>query len=146
MKKLFATAVLALSILTSSFAADVNTIDSKATYSFSQEFADATNVKWTSADTYVKATFTLNKKSMEAFYDLRGELIATSNTIEIDELPTSAKRAFAKKYANFSVKEAIQVDTVDETAYYLSAENETQSVVLKVSAGGLVSVYKSVKK
>jgi hypothetical protein len=44
------------------------------------------------------------------------------------------------------VKEAIRFDATDETAYFISAEDEARSLILKVSAEGMVSVYKSVKK
>jgi hypothetical protein len=146
MKKLFITAVLALSLTATSFAGDANKVNSKATSSFAAEFADAKNVSWTSKDNYVKASFTLDNKSMEAYYDFQGELVGTSNAIEISDLPTIAKRSFAKKYAGYTVKAAIRFQGVDETAYYISAENEAQSVVLKVSDGAFLSVFKSVKK
>ena len=83
---------------------------------------------------------------MAAFYDLDGNMIGTSTNIAIDDLPTHAKRVFAKRYAEYTVKEAIQFDGVEETAYYISAENEAQSLLLKVSADGMLTVFKQVKK
>ncbi|WP_018614861.1 hypothetical protein [Segetibacter koreensis] len=146
MKKLVTSAVLTLLIAASSFAAGENKVNSKAASNFLLEFKDAKNVNWKSTENYVKVSFILNDKNMDAFYDLDGNKIATSSNIAMDKLPTSAKRAFAKKFADYTFKEAIQFDGVEDTAYYISAENEAQSLLLKVSAEGFVSVLKNVRK
>ena len=146
MKKLFISAVLALSIISSSFAANVTIGNSRAQRNFSNEFTSAENVTWTSTDKYAKANFTLGAKSMEAYYDNEGNMIGSSSKIEVADLPTNAKRLFAKKYTGYTVKEAVQFEGIIETAYYISAENETQTVILKVSTAGFVSVFRSVKK
>ena len=146
MKKFILSAVLSVFIAASSFAADANKVNSKAAIAFKEEFTAAQNVQWTSTEDYVRASFTLDNKNMEAFYDKQGNMIGTSSTISISDLPTNAKRSFAKKYADFTVKEAIQFIGNDETSYYVSAENEAQSVVLKISVEGFISVFKSVRK
>ena len=146
MKKLFISAVLVLSLTVSSFAADVNKVNSKALRNFSYEFSNAENVNWTSTENYLKASFTLNKKNMDAFYDVEGNILGTSSKIDLTDLPTIAKRSFAKKYSGYTVTEAIRFDATDETAYFISAQDEARSLILKVSDKGMVSVFKSVKK
>ena len=146
MKKLLITAVLTVLIATSSFAADVNELNSKVVSNFSVEFKNAKNVTWKSTENFVKASFILDDKSMAAFYDLDGNMIGTTSNIAIDDLPTNAKRVFAKKYGEYTVKEAIQFDGVEETAYYISAESEKQTLLLKVSVEGFVSVLERVNK
>ena len=78
---------------------------------------------------------------MEAFFDVDGDLIGTSRTITLEELPAASKRAFAKKYPGYSVKEVIQFNEKESSAYYISAENENDKVIFKIGAG-LVSVFK----
>lgn len=146
MKKLMTSAVLTILIATSSFATEKNKVNDFIAASFSQEFKYVKNVTWTSTENYVKASFVLNDKRMEALYDLEGNKIATCSAISIDDLPTNAKRVFAKKYADYIVNEAIQADGADETSYYISAKNGDQSLLLKVSSQGLVSVLKNEKK
>src|SRR5215210_3272090 len=140
MKKLLIAAVLTVLIATSSFAADGKELNAKVVSNFSLEFKHAKNVTWKSTENFVKASFILNDKSMAAFYDLDGNMIGISTNIAIDDLPTYAKRVFAKKYAEYTVKEAIQFDGVEETAYYIFAESEKQTLLLRVSVAGLVSV------
>ncbi|HEX8331984.1 MAG TPA: hypothetical protein VF622_05135 [Segetibacter sp.] len=144
MKNLFITTVLALSIAISSIASDRNSVNYKAERNFAVEFADAKNVNWTATEKYTKASFTMNQVTMEAFYDHQGNYIGTSSKIDIGDLPISGKRSFAKKYAAYTVKEVIKFEGTDETAYYLVAENEEQSLYVKVSVEGFVSVFKKV--
>ena len=146
MKNLFITTVLALSIAVSSIAADVSNVNYNAERNFFAEFGRAKNVNWTAKENYSKASFTLNQVAMEAFYDYQGNFIGTSRKIDIGDLPINGKRSVAKKYAAYTVKEVIKFEGAEETAYYLVAENEKQSLFLKVSVEGFVSVFKKVTK
>ncbi len=143
MKKLFFAALLTLSIAASAFAKDANV---RALKNFKSQFEDAENVSWTMRSTFAKASFNLNGEKREAFYDLNGEMIGTSKNISFEKLPVSAKRLFAKKYNGYVVKEVLRFESVDESAYFVSAENETGSVILKVSDSNGVSVFKKERK
>lgn len=146
MKKLFISALLALSVAASAFAKDPNNINSALLRSFKADFKNASEVSWVTARDYTKASFTLNNERMEAFYNNKGEVIATSKSITLDELPVSAKRAFTKKFADYTVKEAIRMEGSEESAYYISAENEKETLIVKVDDFGSVSIFKTTKK
>jgi hypothetical protein len=145
MKKLLIAALTVLTITTSAFATDANKVSARVLHSFNSNFENAADVEWAVKSNFTKVTFNVDKKRCSAFYDHRGELIANSSAIDIESLPTSAKRTFAKKYADYTVKEAIKFDTVDETSFFISAENDKQSVILKVT-DGFLSVYKKTAK
>ncbi|MCW3109009.1 MAG: hypothetical protein JWQ09_3515 [Segetibacter sp.] len=146
MKKLFLVALLAVTVAASAFAKDTKKVNAAAIGNFKVEFKRASDVTWTVNDNYVKATFILNNERMEAFYNENGERIGTSRAITLDELPVKAKRAFAKKFDGYTVKQAIEFDGTEETAYYLSAENEKESVILKVDNSEGLSTFKRTKK
>ena len=78
----------------------------------------------------------------EALFNSDGELVGTSRGITLDELPVRAKRAFAKKFNNYTVKEAIRFEGKNETAFYISATNNDQSIVLRVDDSGSISPLK----
>lgn len=143
MKKLFFAALLALSFLTTSLASDVNKISPGTLQKFSTEFRGAKDITWTSAVGYSRALFTFENERMEVYYDLSDNLLGTVKKINLEELPTNAKRVFAKTYSDYTVKEAIRFDGVEEGAYFISAENTTRSIVLKVTDSGLVSIFLS---
>lgn len=157
MKKLFLSALLAVSIFSSAFATDENTkaaegtekeqqVNVRTLHNFITEFGNLSNVQWTSRADFARATFVYNNESMEAFFDIHGEMIGTSKAVTIDQMPVNVKRVFAKKYADYNIKETIRFDGINESAYYISAENGAKSVVLKVSVSGGVSLFSSVKK
>jgi hypothetical protein len=145
MKKLFIAALLTVTFATSAFTADDKKISYKIKQNFSADFADADKVTWIVKADFVKASFEVEGEKMEAFYDHSGAAIGCSKKITLDNLPVQAKRTFAKKYSDYTVKEAIKFDGVDETAYYISAENDKQSVILKVTGAG-ISVFKRTSK
>ena len=157
MKKLFLSALLAVSLFSSAFATDENTkaaeetkkekqINVRTLHNFRTEFGNLANVQWTTRADFSRASFVYNNENMEAFFDVHGELIGTSKAVTIDQMPVNVKRVFAKKYAAYTVKETIRFDGIDESAYYISAENGAKSVVLKVSVSGGISLFSSAKK
>jgi uncharacterized membrane protein len=145
MKKLFIAALLTVTVATSGFTADDKRISSRIQENFKSQFSDADNVTWSVKSNYIRASFEVDGKKADAFYDLNGESIGCSRKITLDNLPVQAKRIFAKKYSDYTVKEAIKFDGNEESAYFLSAENDKYSVILKVTGAG-VSVYKKTTK
>src|SRR3954469_5429086 len=137
MKKVLFSALLTVLVTVSSFATGHSERNATAVHLFETDFKEATNARWTSNANYLQVTFTLHGKKMDAFYDLDGGFIGTSSKMPVDDLPVNAKRSLARKWAGYTVKDAIKFDTTNETAYYVSAENETGSVFLKVTSFGL---------
>jgi opacity protein-like surface antigen len=146
MKKLFTAALLAITVATSAFASDTKNVNAVVLSSFQHDFRNVSEVSWSATGDYAKATFVMNKQKMEAFYNESGDRIATSKSITLDELPVKAKRAFAKRLQSFTVKEALFMQFPDEEAYFISGETDKESVILKVTDGGVVSVYKRTNK
>ncbi len=142
MRKLFISALLAPTLATSAFANGGNNVNYFVQKSFETQFKDASNVEWSTGKEYTKATFVLKNEKMEAFYNLNGEILGTSRTASLDELPVRSKRAFAKKFKGYTVKEAIRFEGTDESAYFISAENEKGSVIFKIEDNGTVSMKK----
>jgi len=141
MKKLFISGLLMIAVAISSFAAGKE-ISYAAKINFTSQFKHVSQAQWTAGENYTKATFVLNNVRTEALYDETGEFIGTNQAANLEELPVNAKRSFAKKYSDYTVKEAIRFEGSKESAYYIAAENEKGSVVLKVEDNGNISVEK----
>lgn len=145
MKKLLITALLAIAVAAGAFAAPTK-VSSAILANFNAAFKKADNVCWVITNDYTKAAFTSDNTKMEVFYNYNGDIIGTSKSIALDELPINAKRHFAKLFAGYNVKEAIRFEGCYETSYYISGENEKESVILKVNDHKQVSVFKRTKK
>jgi hypothetical protein len=146
MKKFFLSAIIAATVFTSAFASDTKKISSRILDNFKYEYKGASNVNWTLRPNFAKASFTLNGQPVEAFYNLNGELIGTSNQATLSEMPVSAKREIARKYAGYNITETIRFEGVTENAYYISAENEKEKVILRVGEDQVVSRFDSKRK
>ncbi len=145
MKKLLIAALFAVTCITSAFAAGTE-VNASALSAFKSQFKKASDVNWTSGEGFSKATFVLNNEKMEAFYSPDGDMIGTSKAITLDELSVKAKRDFSKKFGSYTVKEAIRFEGAEEGAYYISAANEKETVIVKVDDANYVSVVKISKK
>lgn len=145
MKKIIITAVLAVAMAAGAFAAPKK-VNAAILANFETEFKMASNVTWIVTHDYTKAAFTTGNTNMEVYYSSAGEIIGKSRSITLDELPVNAKRIFAKKFAGYEAKEAIRFDGFDEAAYYISGENEKESVIIKVTDSNDVSIFKKTKK
>jgi hypothetical protein len=146
MKKLFFAALLTVTVATSGFSKDVNKVNTRTQHNFNFEFKGAEKVNWTVKSNFAKADFTLDGQKMEAFYNLNGEMIGTSKNIALDQLPTNAKRLLAKRYNGYNITEAIRFEGTDESAYYISGENDKEKIILKVAEDSQVSVYQKDSK
>lgn len=138
MKKIFLSALLAIAVAVSSFAAAGNKVSYAVRSNFEAQFRNVSDVQWSFGDDQTKASFLLDNVRTEALFDNDGELMGTSRGITLDELPVRAKRAFAKKFNGYTVKEAIRFEGKDGTTYYISAEHNKGLAILKVDDSGFV--------
>ena len=145
MKKFFFIALMAVGLASSAFAG-TSSVNISVLNNFKSSFGNANDISWTLKDDFAKATFTLNNVKMEAFFNSAGELIGTSKNISMDEVPVSAKRTFAKKFGGYTVTEAIHFEGADENAYYISADNNSESVIIKLAENGQVTTFKKTIK
>ncbi len=146
MKHSIITTLLAVTFFAGSFAAAPKKVNSAILANFSAEFKKASDVSWIVNNDYTKAAFTADNTKMEVFYNSDGDIIGTSKGITLEELPVRAKRSFAKQFAGYDVKEAIRLDGFGEAAYYISGENDKESVILKVNDNNQVSLFTKTKK
>ncbi|TDH23036.1 hypothetical protein EXU57_18425 [Segetibacter sp. 3557_3] len=137
MKKILIATLVSVMFISSAFAKKVSVVNSQALRSFRSDFAGATNVKWTSMDTYSWVSFSMKNEQVRAYYDTDGSLIGTGKSIQMDQLPTASKRAFAKRYSDYNVNEIMEFTAEYETAYFISATNEKETVILKLEAAGI---------
>jgi len=146
MKKLFITALAAVTIAASSFAtpgADVSKVSLKVLNKFKAEFATVDQVDWEVKKDYIKAKFTEDGLEQEAFFTQDGELIGTSKRIERADMPSVPRKALNKVVAGGELLELIEFNSTEKgIAYYASIQKDGVKQILEISASGFVSNYK----
>jgi len=148
MKKFFITALAAIAIGTSAFAAPT-TVSKYVAANFAASFTKAKNVTWKSNDQFDMVSFVIDNEQLNAFYDNNGELIGTSKTFAFDKLPKAALETITTKYTfpDYQLQDCIEfVNSANEKNYYVSFGKKNESVVLEINRSGIVSVFSKTKK
>jgi hypothetical protein len=94
MKKIIIMLAITISSL-AVFAGEEN-VNSRVLNAFSREFSGAKDVKWTTNETYSKASFVYNGQYVYAFYQLDGELMAMTRNISSIDLPIKLQSGLKK--------------------------------------------------
>ena len=112
-----------------------------------KEFVGASSVKWYSDDNKTfMARFTLRERSVTAYFDGDGNLLATRRYIVEDQLPLVVANKLTKKYPTDQVRWIVEFQSEGSTVYYVTLENETSWKVIKATSAGTLSVHKNMKK
>ena len=143
MKKILVTLAIAFGSL-NAFALD-ETVSQKVLDAFKIEFATATEVEWTIATDYYKATFNYNGKYVYAYYDLDGELMGMARHLSPVNLPLALQNNLKKNYEGFWISELVEAVKSDVTNYYVTLENADTKIVLRSSDNNW-SVHTKTKK
>jgi len=148
MKKI-KTALTAIVMLLAStaFANDGDNVTSKVRAAFQQDFSRASSVSWKVNSDFYFATFQLNNISVEAAYNVDGELVGTSRRIDVDQVPLAVSMEIAKKYSGYTVSSKVtELNFEGETSYYIEVQDNTQTLSLKCASNGDLSVVSKTKK
>lgn len=142
MKTFFVAAALALTTMsaTANKTAAKDKINSKVTVALQNEFGNVDNITWSNAsNNMLRATFTKDDETVSAFFDQKGEFIASTIEISKDALPAKLKAAINKKVKEGVITEALQMQTNEEFAYYVKVYANGSEKVYKGTSAGLLA-------
>lgn len=119
----------------------------KLKQALSKEFSGASDIKWYSEDNKTfMAKFSLNARSVTAYFDGDGNLLATRRYIDEQYLPLAVSNKLAKRYPKDKIRWVVEFDSEGSTVYYVTLEGEKTWRVIKSSANGDLSVHQNMKK
>lgn len=145
MKKLFIAALIVLAAGSSAFAMDgTKKISNQTVNTFKVLYPSATNVTWDENREagFLSASFTLDEEQLTAFFSDNGDLIGTSQKVDVNKIPSKALRKIKKDYASFKITDAIEFSQEDHSAYYVMVEDGNRKQILEVTPYGNVCVFK----
>jgi len=145
MKRLLVTLTIALSFISLSSFANADDVSPKAVKSFNKSFKNATEVKWTVTDNYVKADFALNGQYVSAFYNEDGSMIALTRNLSSLQLPITLQADLKRNYDCYWISNVLEVANEEGTSYYITLETADDQLTLK-SSGDNWSTFKKQRK
>ena len=125
---------------------------------FLNKYYAAENVKWTVTSNFQKAVFTLDGKTMSAFFDRNGEYIATTQYVAAKTIPAVGQKRLVKLYGDYKVNEVVRYDFDGEpdahlqiltgkrfynTIYFVNLKSDKANVLVKVTPDGDVSYIRN---
>lgn len=144
MKKIILTIAIVLSVF--AVFANETKVNSAVLNRFSNEFAGATEVKWTSGSNFYKASFVYNTQPVTAFYSFEGEMLGLARNISSLDLPLNLQASLKKEYGGRWITELFELSNEEGTNYYITLEQADTKIVLKSTNGSQWSVYKKAAK
>ena len=132
MKKIFISSFLAITVAISGFAAEGNKAGFALPKKFSFKFKHLLDVQPTSSENDTVETFKFDSKRTNALYTGTSAFVGNDQAMTLEDFPLNAKRAITRKYQGNTEKEDIHFEGLQESAYYISAENEEGLVIPKV--------------
>jgi len=143
-QKLLVICVAFFSMTISAFANGEET-NAKAMSNLKKEYKNARNIEWKVTTQYTKAAFTWNGQHLEVFYNKDGETIAESKFINTNELPLKAQQFINKKYADYTITEAVEFNSEESGLCYYVSLNKDKSdskQILKITPDGTASPFR----
>ncbi len=142
MKKLFIAALIVLAAGSSAFALDVTkSVSNKLRSSFDVLYPGARNVAWEEGKDFLSASFTLDEVKQTAFFTKEGEVIGTSQHVELGKLPSKALNRIKKEYASYKITDSIEFTQNEQSSFYVMVEDGNKKIALEITAYGNVSVF-----
>lgn len=139
-------AVMVLTLSTTYAFSGEDAINQTALNAFSKDFAQATDVHWTTGTNYYRVSFTQNGQKLAAYYTTDGEFSAMSRMISTLQLPLYLQNSLKSYYSNYWVSDAFELSSTENSSYYVTVENGSSKIILVSSNGNAWSVYNKAKK
>lgn len=144
-KSLFSVLLMVLSVVAFAKNDKEKDKEKKAAVSYyAHELAGADNVTWTKSGKFQKASFIKDGTRMTAFYNWQNELIATTQIVDVTELPARAISNLVKYFPGNKMGEIVRY-TNNETVYFVNLTSEKEDFIVKVDANNNASYFKRLK-
>jgi hypothetical protein len=128
------------------FANEGITPSEKLKKELSNEFAQASNVKWERVADYYKASFVQDGQFFAAYFNAFNELESISRTIGTNVLPLILQKDLKNKISKTSwIVDCFELSTEYGTGYYAVVEDEKAKTIYQAD-GHSWSVYKTTDK
>lgn len=144
LSKKISVAVFAATFITATAFASGEESALKAASNLQKEFSNARNIEWKVTPDYIKASFKWNDQDLQVFYSETGETIAVSRKINETNLPLKAQQIIPKKYAGYTITEAIEcTNEKNGVCYYVSLNKDgAAKQILQISTEGDISIFR----
>jgi len=113
---------------------------------FTQQFAQARDVRWEEGKDFFKATFEDWGRTLFAFYSGNGDLMGVATNLSASSLPERLQAQIKKSYTGYWITDLFGFHNQDEKGFVVTLESADRVVVLKAAGDESWSVYRTTVK
>ena len=146
MKKIIFSTAIVLMLFGTAFANRPGSDTRNAVASFQKDFKSASDVSWAESNRYILATFRLDKQTLYAYYDFRGNLLCLVHHLLTTGLPDDLQKEIKADYSSYWVTELVKVNTEDGEYYFIQLNNADESIILSTEGASGWHRYSRLKK
>jgi Protein of unknown function (DUF2874). len=144
MKRTLYLALISFLFSIKSFAND-GTISVTVQESFNKSFKNATEVQWSTVNSFYKADFTFNGQHVSAFFEKEGSLVAVTRHLLSTALPVTLQADLKKDYEDYWISDLFEVNDDEGTSYFVTLQKQDVSLMLKSSGSSWTEYRKLIK-
>ena len=85
-------------------------INSRSESNFINDFGNVPATKWERSTNYDEVVFTKDGKKYTGYYDSEGNLVGTTNSVKLSDLPKKAQKQIQTKYKDYTIENVIFFD------------------------------------
>jgi hypothetical protein len=127
MKTLILTGVIAIGSLVAQAdpAPKFNTLTTRAAETLKALYSKAQNVTWRPTfNSMVRATFDMYGETYYAFFNDKGEYVATTQDVDLQDFPLKLRMAIDKKMDGQPISSTFELNSDEEHAWYFESRNK----------------------
>lgn len=113
---------------------------------FHSSFNNVSDVKWSEANGLYKAEFMYNNQYMTSYFNGDGELLANTQQISSESLPTRLQASLKKYMDRYWITDLFKVTTEEGTVYYVTLKTGDEVIMLQSVADKKWTSYKNTVK
>jgi hypothetical protein len=132
MKNLIISLVMVLTAAASAFAADIK-VDQRISKAFQKEFSAAKDATWSVESNVYKVTFNYYEKTISAYYDKKGNLIAVTRYMLSTDLPYYLQKELKEYYNEYWLVNLFELSKENGTSYHVVLKNAEETIILSSS-------------
>jgi hypothetical protein len=123
---------------------------------FDIDYPKASDVAWEKTGSFDQANFVSNGAKMSAYYDMDGNLVGTTTTKKLGDLPEKAQKILQNKYSDYTIGPIIYFHNNDRTdasmvlwatefdsedLYFAELDKGNDKIVVEITPSGDVSYF-----
>ena len=144
MKKTMMTLTMMFILATCVFAGNSG-VEPEVLKAFANRFNNAQEVLWSTGNSYYRASFIYNGRSLFAYYNTNAELIGIARYVSPIQLPEFLQKNLRRYYSEYWISNLIEVSNDESVNYFITLQYKDEKIILESRDRNNWQIYRKYK-